>query len=202
MSHIENSPEAMNIKAFLAESRNYLALNDSRSAAERQTTVSTVTTETQRSTMNSYRKLAQSLLLVAGLGAVAAGPVMADPGCGPMGSHQERHAHMKEQHHKQLHDALKLTPEQEPAWAKLMESEQARPALSGGQPEDWAKLKAPERAEKMLELMKGRQAQMTEHVAALKTFYATLTPAQQATFDEHHAAPRRGMRGKAAPTKP
>jgi len=152
--------------------------------------------------MNSYRKVAQSLLLVAGLGAVAASPAMADPGCGPMGNHQERHVKMMEQHHQQMHDALKLTPEQEPAWAKLLESEQPRPALSGGQPEDWAKLKAPERAEKMLELSKARLVQMTEHVAALKAFYATLTPEQQKVFEESHAAQRGGMRGKPGPRAP
>ena len=201
MNHLENI-QAMNIQAFLAASREYLALDEKSGTARQQTVVSTVIARLQRTSMNSYRKAAQSFFLAVGFGAVVAGPAMADPGCGPMGSHQEHHAKMMEQHHTQLHDALKLTPAQEPGWNKLMESEQPRPALSGGQPEDWAKLNAPERAEKMLELAKARQVQMAEHVAALKTFYATLTPEQQKAFEEYHAAPRNGMRGKMPPKAP
>lgn len=149
--------------------------------------------------MSSYRKVVQSLLLAAGVGAFAAGPAMADPGCDHRGGHSERHAKMMEQHHTQLHEALKLTAEQEPAWKKLMDSEQPRTAAQGGPAEDWAKLNAPERAEKMLELSKARQAQMTDHVAALKAFYAALTPEQQKIFEDFHAGPRGGMAGKPAP---
>lgn len=149
--------------------------------------------------MSSYRKVVQSLLLAAGVGAFATAPAMADPGCDHRGGHSERHAKMMEQHHTQLHDALKLTAEQEPAWKKLMDSEQPRAAAQGGPAEDWAKLNAPERAEKMLELSKARQAQMTEHVAALKAFYAVLTPEQQKTFEDFHASPRGGIAGKPAP---
>lgn len=206
MNQIESTAQSININAFLADSRAYLAINDRRGAAREQSAISSVTARLQRSTMSSYRKVAQSFLLIAGLGAFAAGPVMADPGCGYMGAqrggyqgaHQEHHAKMMEQHHKQLHEALKLTPEQEPAWNKLMETEKPRPAQSDGQAEDWAKLKAPERAEKMLELAKARQVVMAEHVAALKTFYALLTPEQQKIFEEQHA-PRKGMRGKSGP---
>ncbi len=198
MNHLENIQE-VNIQAFIAASREYFVLGEKPGTARQQTVVSTVIARLQRTSMHSYRKLAQSFFLAAGLGALVAGPVMADPGCGPMGAHQEHHAKMMEQHHKQLHDALKLTPEQEPGWNKLMASEQPRPGLSGGQPEDWAKLNAPERAEKMLELSKARQVQMAEHVAALKAFYATLTPEQQKAFEDHHAAPRNGMRGNRAP---
>ncbi|MBK9785968.1 MAG: Spy/CpxP family protein refolding chaperone [Betaproteobacteria bacterium] len=62
--------------------------------------------------------------------------------------YQEHHAKMMEQHHKQLPEALKLTPEQEPAWNKLMETG-AQASAGSGEAEDWTKLKAPERAEKM-----------------------------------------------------
>jgi len=149
--------------------------------------------------MKPYRKIAQSLLLVAGLGAMASAPAMAGPDCGGMGSHREHHEKMMEQHHKQLHDALKLTPEQEPGWNKLMESEHHKPLVGVGKQEDWAKLKTPERAEKMLDLSKARQTQMEEHVEALKAFYAQLKPEQQKVFDDFHMGPRGGMRGKPAP---
>ena len=108
---------------------------------------------------------------------------------------------MREQHHQQLHDALKLTPEQEPGWKKLMESEQPRPATSGAETakEDWSKLTTPERAEKMLALGKARQEHMSEYVAALKGFYATLTVEQKKTFEDMHAGQRGEMHGKARP---
>lgn len=209
MKQTETTPQSISIDSFLADSRAYLAINDRQGAARQQSAISIVTAKLQRNTMNSYRKVAQSFLLAAGLGAFVAGPVMADPGCGYMGAqrggqqgaHQEHRAKMMEQHHKQLHESLKLTPEQEPAWSKLMETEQHRPKMSGSQADDWAKLKAPERAEKMLELSKARQAVMAEHVAALKTFYATLTPEQQKIFEDQHA-PRKGMRGKSGPKMP
>ena len=166
--------------------------------------------------MNSPRKIIQALLLSIGIGALSAGPVLADPAC----QHEGRpgmQAKNMEEHHKQLHEALKLTAEQEPGWKKLLDSE--HPAGMPGMPgkadqEDWSKLKAPERAEKMLELSKAHQAAMAEHVAALKSFYASLTPQQQAAFEEFHSAHQHGhhgMRGKpsskapetsAAPVKP
>lgn len=149
--------------------------------------------------MSSYRNVIQSLLLAAGFGAFVAGPAMADPGCGHMGGHSERHAKMMDQHHNHVHHALKLTAEQEPTWENLMDSEQPRPAAQGGQAQDWAKLNAPERAEKMLEISKARQAQMAEHVAALKAFYAVLTPEQQKTFEDFHSGPRADMASKPTP---
>ncbi len=193
MNPVENTRHAMNLKDFLGASRKYLALT--RNARE-PNQPSIETANLAWTPMSACRKVVQSFLLAAGVGAFAAAPAMADPGCGHMGGNAERHAKMMEQHHTQLHDALKLTAEQEPAWKKLIESEQPRPALSGGHPEDWAKLNAPERAEKMLELSKARQVQMTEHVAALKTFYAVLTPEQQKTFEDFHAGPRGAMAGK------
>lgn len=199
MTPIENSPQGAQIAAFLGASREYLGLRENRTVVRSPSLVSIMTAKLQRPRMNSYRKIVQSLLLAAGVGVFVAGPVMAEQGCGHMGGNPEGRAKMMEQHHNHLHDALKLTAEQEPAWKKLMESEAPRPALSGGQPEDWAKLNAPERAEKMLELSKARQVQMTEHVAALKAFYATLTPEQQKAFEDFHNAPRGRMSGKPAP---
>jgi Spy/CpxP family protein refolding chaperone len=46
--------------------------------------------------------------------------------------------------------------------------------------------------------MKAMEAKMTEHLAALKEFYAVLTPEQQKIFDEEtpHGGMRDHMRGK------
>jgi hypothetical protein len=169
----------------------------------------------QRKIVTHYRKLIPSLLLATGLGAFLAGPSFADAGCGAMGGggkHSEQHAKRMEEHHKMLHEALKLSAEQEPGWKKLMDSEQPRASANTAQTIDWSKLTAPQRAEKMLEQSKARQEQMGEHVAALKAFYASLSTEQQKTFEDFHTNMRGGMRGKsgpgaaktekAAPTKP
>ena len=149
--------------------------------------------------MTSYRILVSSILLASSLGVVAA-PLVADPqNCDPMGPHSknwERRAGNFEMHHQKLHAALKLKPEQEGAWKKLMDTEPHRTKVAPGKSEDWSKLTTPERADKMLERMKEHQAQQTEHVAALKEFYAVLTPEQKKTFDNFHSAPHAGMRGK------
>lgn len=148
--------------------------------------------------MARYRTLLSSALLAASLG-FAAAPAFANPqDCGPMwapGEFRGHRAEQMEQHHKKLHALLKLTPEQEGAWKKMVDSEQAMPRMAPGKPEDWAKLTTPERAEKMLDQMKERQAHMVEHVAALKEFYGALTPEQKKTFDDFHSGLGGGMRG-------
>ncbi|MBK7422465.1 MAG: Spy/CpxP family protein refolding chaperone [Propionivibrio sp.] len=147
--------------------------------------------------MTRYRILVTSILLASSLGVVAA-PLVTDPqNCGPMGPRGENWKQRSgniEMHHQKFHAALKLMPEQEGAWKKLMDSEPAMAKSRPANSEDWSKLTTPERADKMLERMKEHQAQQTEHVAALKDFYAVLTPEQKKTFDDFHSSPRAGMR--------
>lgn len=153
--------------------------------------------------------------LVAATLAVAAlsSPVLAQTAdCGPMaggpGKFRELRAQRMEQHQRQLHDALKLSPEQEEGWSKFAATRYPR-ALPEGDLRDGSGLTAPERAERMLEFTRQQQQRLTDHVAALKTFYATLTPEQQKTFDSFHAGPRGGRgrpggeggRGGAGPVK-
>lgn len=152
--------------------------------------------------MKHHRHLIAPLFLAGTLACVAV-PAIADrEGCGPMGGwerfHEQRGERMQ-QHQKKLHDALKLTPDQEGAWKKFTESMQPPARPERGEPGEWAKLTAPERAEKMLELQKKRQDRMAEHVATLKAFYAVLTPEQKKIFDEAHAGPRGGRRGPPQP---
>lgn len=164
--------------------------------------------------MTSYRILVSSILLASSLGVVAA-PLDSDPqNCGPMGPHGKtwgQRAGNIEMHRQELHAALRLKPEQEGAWKKLMDSDPHRAKVASVRSEDWSKLTTPERADKRLERMKEHQEHQTEHVAALNEFYAMLNPEQKKTFDDFHSAPRAGMRGKPqnrapgseiAPTKP
>lgn len=79
-----------------------------------------------------------------------------------------------------LHDQLKLTAAQEPAWKTYVAA-----TAPTGMKEPWGdraameKMSAPERLEKHLAMSKEREARMASHLAALKTFYAALTPEQQ-----------------------
>ncbi len=151
--------------------------------------------------MTSYRTFASSLLLASSLGILAA-PVLAAPkDCGPVGMHGdwEHRDERMAQHHKQLHDALKLTPDQEGAWKKFIDSEPPMAKAEPVKPEEWAKLTTPQRADKMLERMREHQSRMFEQVTALKDFYDVLTPEQKKTFDDFHSAPQPGMRGKHGP---
>ena len=104
------------------------------------------------------------------------------------------------QRQQKLHDALKLTSAQEAAWTTYIGA--VKPQTPVGRPDrvSFKDLPAPERMEKMLELRKERLAKQETHLAALKTFYAVLTPEQQKTFDAAAAGHGRGhhhMRGNA-----
>ena len=103
---------------------------------------------------------------------------------------QQRMQAGMEKHRAQLHDKLKLTPQQEPAWKTFTDA--TNPAHAGmhkdrsAEHQTMATLTAPARMEKMLEHAKERLARMQQHLDALKTFYAVLTPEQQKIFDESH----------------
>jgi protein CpxP len=148
--------------------------------------------------MIGYRTFVSSILLVSSLGVMAA----PQQDCGPMttrGDFREYRVERMAQHQKQLHDSLKLTPDQEGAWQKLMDSMHPVAGMESGKAADWAKLTTPERVEKRLEWMQEHQAQMARHLVVLKEFYALLSPEQKTKFDEFHAAPRAARRGKAMP---
>jgi len=95
-----------------------------------------------------------------------------------------------EKHLGELKAKLNLTADQQPAWKTFSEqvNDQAKNmAAMRDQMKDNAqsmpKKTAPERMAKMAEWMKDRAQNMDKMAGAVKTFYATLTPEQQATFD-------------------
>lgn len=114
---------------------------------------------------------------------------------GPMmHMNSERMEKMHEQHLSRLHDKLKLTAQQETAWKKFAAHEPLRGKMDRPDQDEMAKLNAPQRLEKALEHMRTMEKNMTEHLAALKEFYAVLTPQQQKTFDDQ--MPGAGDRGQ------
>lgn len=128
-------------------------------------------------------------LAAIGLGALPA-LALADTGCGPMGAGSGKFAERIEKRQAELHDKLKLTSEQETAWKKF--SEKMKPE-SRNRPDqsELSALHAPERMERMLSMMKEHESRMTDRVAAVKEFYAVLTPEQQKLFDDQFSRHRR-----------
>ncbi|RSZ38194.1 MULTISPECIES: Spy/CpxP family protein refolding chaperone [unclassified Variovorax] len=112
-----------------------------------------------------------------------------------------------------LKDKLKLTSAQEGAWSTFTTATQPpagpRPHMDRA---EFAKLTTPERLERMQARQAERSAMFAKRADATKTFYATLSPEQQKTFDAetaHFGGPRGhdghrghdGQRGAPAPAK-
>jgi protein CpxP len=94
-------------------------------------------------------------------------------------------------HLSELSAKLNLTADQQPAWKTFSEqvNDQAKNMAAmrdqmKANAQSMPKLTAPERMAKMADLMKDRAQNMAKMADAVKTFYATLTAEQQATFDK------------------
>lgn len=147
--------------------------------------------------MNTFRKNALIGMMMLGFASATVGVQAqnAPEGAGhmAMGGHHERdpakHAERMARHQAELHDKLKLTAAQEPAWKTFTAS--MTPPNRANQPSraemraQMEKLSAPERMEKMLANMKEHEAVLTKRLDALKTFYASLTPEQQKVFNDN-----------------
>lgn len=143
--------------------------------------------------MNALRKSIIVGLTVLGMGsatmAVQAQTAPAAEGRHSHAATQEQRKARRGEHFAKrqaaLHAALKLSAAQEPAWATLVASIKPDAMPAHADQAAMAALPAPERMEKHLELAKKHIAQMEAHLAALKTFYAVLTPEQKKVFDAH-----------------
>jgi periplasmic protein CpxP/Spy len=83
-----------------------------------------------------------------------------------------------------LHDNLKLTSSQEASWTEFSNKMKPVKMDKPGQ-QDWKDLSTPDRFDRMLDNMKSREKKMTEHAAAVRAFYDTLTKEQKKIFDRH-----------------
>lgn len=159
--------------------------------------------------MNTIRKNVLIALAALSLGGAAVGAQAQTPAPAPaqhaLAAHaghaghadltpEQRKARMAERSAKRqaaLHDALKITPAQEPAFNAFAAS--MKPAMHGDRAQ-WAGLSAPERMSKHIAMMQAR-------LDALNTFYSTLTPEQKKLMDQqamrHHGEHGgRGGRGE------
>jgi hypothetical protein len=142
--------------------------------------------------MNAFRKQLLSGLAVLAM-AGGASLAHAQSSTPPAGRHthaanmeqmQQQHAAHFTERMTKLHDKLKLTAAQEPAWTAFVAA--TTPAAGAAHPDHaaMAAMSAPERMEKMIALAKTHTTTMESHLAALKTFYATLTADQKKVFDD------------------
>lgn len=88
------------------------------------------------------------------------------------------------QHQQKLHDKLKITPAQEAAWKTFTAKTTPTAPMNRPSRDEIAKLSAPEHMERMLGMMKEGEARLNARLAAVKEFYAVLTPEQQTIFNE------------------
>ncbi len=122
---------------------------------------------------------------------------MGGPG-GPAGHHRMHDkgpmdpARMEEHMAKRqavLKVRLKVTADQEGAWTTFTSAMKPSPDMLKRRADlraEMDKLTTPERMDKMKALRGERDAQMDKHAAAVKTFYAVLTPEQKKVFDAQH----------------
>lgn len=135
-------------------------------------------------------RIIQTFFIAMGLTLASASAFAAKENCDHAWSAEHEHegaAHF-DKHMAKLHGDLKLTAAQETAWTefsnKIKPVNMDKAGMESGH-QDWKNMNTPDRLDKMLDNMKSRETKMAEHAAAVRTFYATLTPDQQKIFDRH-----------------
>jgi len=91
-----------------------------------------------------------------------------------------------------LHDALRLRPDQDQAWARFQQASAMDPQDDSRQRDAYermARLRAPQRMELSIEMMRSDLEGMERRSNALKDFYGALSPDQQAVFDRETLRP-------------
>lgn len=83
----------------------------------------------------------------------------------------------------ELKTKLKITPEQEPAWAAFTGSMKPPAPPARGERAEFAKLTTPERLDRLHALRVARNLEMDKREDATKTFYGALNADQKTTFD-------------------
>ncbi|MBI1404749.1 MAG: hypothetical protein GC145_01330 [Caulobacter sp.] len=112
-----------------------------------------------------------------------------------------RNPEMRAQH---LRDILQLRPDQEPALQAFLAARKPSmdhmkmdftPGPDGKPPAPPKMMTTPERLDMQARMMARHQAEFEKRAAAIKTFYAALSPSQQKAFDALHAGRMGGHGG-------
>jgi len=149
--------------------------------------------------MNTMKYTIAKTLLAAivGLGAIGS-TLAAEPAQGRHGQaltqeerdakiaeHKAKFAEMVAKRQAALHDKLKITAAQEPAWQTFIAA--VTPTMPTSPANRGASMTTPDRIDQHLAMAKQHLAAMETRAAATKTFYAQLTPDQQKVFDTEAA---------------
>jgi len=124
------------------------------------------------------------------------------PDMSPMHHDQAKMAQMHARHMADLKSGLKLRADQESAWNTFTEAMKPPADMHRSmqqERESIQQLPTPERIDKLHALRKEHMAAMEkimdQREAAIKTFYAALSPDQQKTFDHDFIKHHHGMQG-------
>lgn len=126
------------------------------------------------------------------------------PGGEHAGAWREHAEQARAEHEHLLHDALALRSDQEPAWRVFvgamkpehLGARHERPDMGPRGEAGEHRLTTPERLDRMAARMAEHQAAFQRHAAAVKAFYAVLSPQQQHTFDALAKLGMDGHRGR------
>ena len=91
-----------------------------------------------------------------------------------------------------LHDVLRLRPDQEPAWQAFQRASSPDPQEEARRRDAFERmgnLRAPQRMDLSVQMMRSDLQDMEKRGEALKAFYSTLSPDQQAAFDRETLRP-------------
>lgn len=115
------------------------------------------------------------------------------PGMPDPAAMKARMAEHMAQMDKDMHTILRLRPEQETAWRAFRDAmhPQDMPAMKMAAPK--APQTTPQRLDEMNRMAAERQARHAKMEAAVRAFYAALSPDQQAVFDALHRMHGPGM---------
>jgi hypothetical protein len=130
-----------------------------------------------------FLRIALAAVIGFGLACSAAAQDRAPPGA--RGADRQRlFEDMQHRREQRLHDLLQIKPDQEAAFRAFAGAvEQAR-AQRGPEPDaPSTALTTPERLDRAARRLAGAQARLQKTSAAVKTFYAVLTPDQRKAFD-------------------
>ena len=150
---------------------------------------------------------AGAILLCGAAVAVAQDHPQPPPGAAGENWHEHMLKHMQA-HIKALHDMLQIRPDQEAAFqtfiASMKPQEGAEHADMAHEHDEMAQLTTPQRLDRMQARMAEHQKAFERHAAAVKTFYAALSPEQQRAFDameamHHHGGHGMGEHGPMGP---
>ena len=91
-----------------------------------------------------------------------------------------------------LHDTLRIRPDQEQAWRSFQQattSSAQEDAQRQGAFQRMGQLRAPQRMDLSIQMMRSDLQEMERRGDALKAFYGALSPDQQAAFDRETMRP-------------